>query len=232
LGEGITTFAYAIALGAQRSLLRKILESVTIRASINHGCGIHDDKISIWSFYGKVSGCPVSRIPAWQDAPPGRESGRFHRGAGFCLLRSGMVRRLIHFLLALASLASFAARAEDIVVVVNAGSGVESLSRDDVINIFLGGLRRLSPEVAAQPVDLPRGDPMREEFYRRLVGKTLPEINAHWSRLVWSEKTRPPVQAGSVEGAQAMAAESADVITYLERGKVDGRLKTVFVLLP
>jgi hypothetical protein len=143
-----------------------------------------------------------------------------------------MARRLILFLLALASLASFTVCAEDIVVVVNAGSSVESLSRDDVIDIFLGGLRRLSSGAMALPVDLPQGDPVREEFYRRLVDKTPPEINTHWARLVCSGKTHPPVQAGGVEDARSMTAESVDAIAYLERSKAGGRLKIVFVLPP
>jgi ABC-type phosphate transport system substrate-binding protein len=137
--------------------------------------------------------------------------------------------RLVLFLLVLASLA---VRAEDIVVVVNSGGGVESLSRDEVVGIFLGGIHRFSSGVAALPVDLPRDDPVREEFYRRLVGKTSPEINTHWLRLVCSAKTQPPVQAGSVEDARTMVLESAGAITYIERGKADGRLKIVFTLSP
>ena len=88
--------------------------------------------------------------------------------------------------------------ADDIVVVVNPGSGVESLSRNDVINIFLGGFRRLPSGIAALPVDLPQGNPVREEFYRLLVGKNPAEINTYWSRLIFSGKTRPPLQATRV----------------------------------
>ena len=120
--------------------------------------------------------------------------------------------------------------ADDIVVVVNPGSGVESLSRNDVINIFLGGFRRLPSGIAALPVDLPQGNPVREEFYRLLVGKNPAEINTYWSRLIFSGKTRPPLQATRVEDAQAMVLGSVGAITYLARSKVDGRFKIVFEL--
>lgn len=72
----------------------------------------------------------------------------------------------------------------------------------------------------------------REEFYRLLVGKNPSEINTYWSRLIFSGKTRPPIQAGRVEDALSMAQGSAGAITYLERGKVSGRLKIVFELSP
>ena len=123
-----------------------------------------------------------------------------------------------------------AAWADDIVVVVNPGSGVESLSRNDVINIFLGGFRRLPSGIPALPVDLPQGNPVREEFYRLLVGKNPAEINTYWSRLIFSGKTRPPLQAARVEDAQAMVLGSVGAITYLDRSKVDGRFKIVFEL--
>ena len=123
-----------------------------------------------------------------------------------------------------------AAWADDIVVVVNPASGVESLSRNDVINIFLGGFRRLPSGIPALPVDLPQGNPVREEFYRLLVGKNPAEINTYWSRLIFSGKTRPPLQAARVEDAQAMVLGSVGAITYFDRSKVDGRFKIVFEL--
>ncbi len=133
-------------------------------------------------------------------------------------------------ILLLFALTPLAVGAQSIVVVVNPGSGVESLSRNDVINIFLGGFRQFPSGIPALPIDLPQGHPAREEFYRLLVGKTPSEINTYWSRLIFSGKTRPPIQAGRVEDALSMALGSAGAITYLERGKVSGRLRIVFEL--
>ena len=135
-------------------------------------------------------------------------------------------------ILLLFALTPLAVGAQSIVVVVNPGSGVESLSRNDVINIFLGGFRQFPSGIPALPIDLPQGHPAREEFYRLLVGKNPSEINTYWSRLIFSGKTRPPIQAGRVEDALSMALGSAGAITYLERGKVSGRLKIVFELSP
>jgi hypothetical protein len=139
---------------------------------------------------------------------------------------------LRRFVILLFALMPFAASAENIVVVVNPGSGVESLSRNEVINIFLGGFRRFSSGIMAIPIDLPHSDPVREEYYRRLVGKTPSEINTYWSRLIFSGKTRPPGNAGSFEIARALVLESAGAITYLERGQVSKPLKIVFELPP
>lgn len=141
----------------------------------------------------------------------------------------GMRYQLILFL---AMLMPVLGHAESIVVVVNPAAGVETLSRNDVINIFLGSFRQLPSGIAALPIDLPSGHPARAEFYRLLVGKNPAEINAYWARLIFSGKTRPPIQAQRLEDAVSMVQGSVGAITYLERSQVSGKLKIVFELAP
>ena len=141
-------------------------------------------------------------------------------------MRTLKLRLLVFLAIAMPVLA----HAESIVVVVNPGSGVDTLSRNEVINIFLGSFRQLPSGIAALPIDLPPGHPARAEFYRLLVGKNPAEINTYWARLIFSGKTRPPIQAQQVEDAMSMVQGSVGAITYLERSKVSGRLKIVFEL--
>lgn len=139
---------------------------------------------------------------------------------------------LLRLALLLIALSPCMACAESIVVVVNPASGVEALSRNEVINIFLGSFRQMPSGQPALPVDLPQGNPVRAEFYRLLVGKNPAEINTYWSRLVFSGKTRPPIQAERVEDAISMVQGSLGAITYLERSRVSGKLRIVFELAP
>lgn len=141
-------------------------------------------------------------------------------------MRTLKLRLLVFLAIAMPVLA----HAESIVVVVNPGSGVDNLSRNEVINIFLGSFRQLPSGIAALPIDLPPGHPARAEFYRLLVGKNPAEINTYWARLIFSGKTRPPIQAQQVEDAMSMVQGSVGAITYLQRSKVSGRLKIVFEL--
>lgn len=123
------------------------------------------------------------------------------------------------------------ARAE-LVVVMAADAGIERLSHDEVINIFLGRHRLLPNGRAAQPIDLPAGDPLRVAFYRRLVGKEPNEINAYWARLYFSGKTAPPLQATSLAEAIRLVLARPGGITYLPRSQLDARLQVVLSLAP
>ncbi len=115
----------------------------------------------------------------------------------------------------------------DPVVVVNARSGIERLSRDEVTNIFLGRYRKLPNGGTALPIDQPENSGMRADFYRKLVNKDLNEINAYWSRLIFSGKTAPPRQ--TEQGAEVLAwlAANPGGIAYIEREQVDRRFRIV-----
>lgn len=112
-------------------------------------------------------------------------------------------------------------------VVVNAESGLMHLSQDQVINIFLGRYRRLPDGGTALPIDQPESSTLRAEFYRRLVNKDLNEINAYWSRLIFSGRTLPPVQAANAAEVQFLLLGNPGGIAYMERSQVDRRFRIV-----
>jgi hypothetical protein len=139
-------------------------------------------------------------------------------------------RRLIPFLFLLLSLASESLTSGELVVVVNARSGIDRLSRDDVINIFMGRYRVLPSGVNAYPVDQPASSELRAQFYRKLVNKEPAEIGAYWARLVFSGKTSPPKQATrSVEVGEWVANHEGG-LGYIDSDRLDDRMRVVLEL--
>lgn len=138
--------------------------------------------------------------------------------------------RILHFLslVFLVGLTSFA-RA-DLVLVTNPQSGIERLTQDEVINIYLGRYRRLASGMVAEPFDHPIDSELRSRFYRRLVNKNLAEINAYWARLVFSGKTRPPQVIENADSVLRQIASQPGALAYVERSQVDTRVKIVFEL--
>ncbi|BBN87215.1 MULTISPECIES: hypothetical protein [unclassified Azospira] len=133
--------------------------------------------------------------------------------------------------LALALLLPAAGQAAgDLVVVVNPRSGVEKLSREDVTNIFLGRYRQFPSGLTAVPLELPQESLERTQFYWRLVGKSPAEINAYWARVIFSGRTSPPLQQQSPDMLLNTVASNRGAIGYLDRSRVDGRVKVVLEL--
>ena len=144
---------------------------------------------------------------------------------------SNVLRR--YFLVCcLVAIPAIAAAADDIVVIVNQNSGVNKMSRDEIINIFLGRSRQLPSGVTALPLDLPSTSPEREQFYSRLTGKSMSEINAYWARLIFSGRASPPSPVHSQEEAMQMVIDNRSAMGYVARSKVIPLVKIIFELHP
>lgn len=125
----------------------------------------------------------------------------------------------------MATLAAFAlqfavparAAGNDIVVIASNGSCLTQLSREEVANIFMGAYRKLPDGTTARPIDLDLESPVRRAFYRRLLGRSLEEINAYWARLVFSGRTSPPDAARGTAEMLERVAKDPRAIGYLER---------------
>lgn len=136
--------------------------------------------------------------------------------------------RVMILALGLASLSSQALA--EMVVVVNAQSPIEQLSRTQVIHIFLGHNREYPNGQAAVPVDLPANSGDKAVFYQSLINKDLDQVAAYWSRLVFAGSVAPPIQAGSTADALAFIGNRRNAIGYLDRRYVDSRVRIVLTL--
>lgn len=118
----------------------------------------------------------------------------------------------------------------ELVIVVNARCGVAAMTRNEVINIFFGRSRQFFNGVEAQPVDMLDSHPDRARFYAALVGKDLSEINAYWSRQVFSGRGQPPVKLGSSDDVLKWVSMHPGGIGFVESSKADARVRVVHEL--
>lgn len=124
------------------------------------------------------------------------------------------------------SLVSLTVRA-DLVVVVAANNPLESLSRAQLSDIYLGRMQRLPNGERIVPIDQQDSAPAYEEFYGRYLGRSLAQITAHWSKLIFTGRGQPPRAAPDGVAAAAIVAQNPQAIAYLERALVDERLRIV-----
>jgi hypothetical protein len=117
-------------------------------------------------------------------------------------------------------------------VVVNARCGVAVLTRNEVINIFFGRYRQFFNGREALPVDLVDGHPVRGQFYRRLVGKDISEINAYWSRQIFSGRMQALPKVATPDEAMKWVAANPCGIGFIEQAKADARFNIVHELAP
>lgn len=110
--------------------------------------------------------------------------------------------------------------AADVVVVAGAASSA-SLTKEQVADVFLGKTPGLTP------VDQAESNPLREEFYTKVVGKSAAQAKSYWSKLAFTGKGTPPKEmASSAEVKKALAANPA-LVGYIEKTAVDASVKTL-----
>lgn len=144
-----------------------------------------------------------------------------------------MKRILLMLVVALlAAPVASAAEPPNIVVIVNPQSGVDKLTRDEIIDIFLGRYRKLPSGKMALPIDVSEANSARARFYQLLVKKSPSEMSSYWARLVFSGQTSPPFQVPDARTALELVQSSPNAIAYVDRAAVTANVKVVFELKP
>ena len=137
--------------------------------------------------------------------------------------------RLAQILIVCLTLSAPAWASGGLVVIVNKASGVQRLSRDDAVNIFMGRYQRLPSGITALPVD---DNPLKAAFYQALVGRNLPQIRSYWARLIFSGQGSPPRQMNNADEVITAVSENKGAIGYVDRAQVDNRVRVVLSLTP
>ncbi|OFI36151.1 hypothetical protein BFC17_09385 [Alteromonas lipolytica] len=117
-----------------------------------------------------------------------------------------------------------------IAIVVAQNSTIESISKRELIDVFMGRFDVLESGQKVQPVDYVNGSALRANFYRALVGKSERQINAYWSRLIFSGRAKPPAQVDSISESVEFILTNNTALSYIPVSNVSEEMKIVLVL--
>ena len=127
----------------------------------------------------------------------------------------------------LAACLAMAASEANVVTVVSAKSPITALSKTQVADIFLGKSNRFPDGAQATPIDQPEASSLREEFYDKVTGKSLAQLKAHWSKIIFTGRGRPPKTASSSTEVKKLLAENLLAIGYIEETQVDPSVRVL-----
>lgn len=127
------------------------------------------------------------------------------------------------------ALAVQSSTADTVVVVVSSDSPVTEITRVHLADLYLGRTTRFPNGEQAEPIDQGTTSAARADFYQRYLGRSVAEIKAHWSRLIFTGRGRPPRDVASGEDVRRLVAENPGTIGYIERRLVDGSVRIVRV---
>ncbi|MDN3577943.1 hypothetical protein QWZ03_14315 [Chitinimonas viridis] len=131
--------------------------------------------------------------------------------------------KISHFVLV--TLLTAAAQA-DVAVVVNPKAAVDSLSAEQVANLFLGKANSFPGGGAATPVEQTDGA-TRAEFSTKVLKKDSAGVKAHWAKMQFTGKGTPPKELGGSAEVKKFVAGNPNAVGYVDKASVDGTVKVV-----
>lgn len=115
----------------------------------------------------------------------------------------------------------------ELVVVVHPQNSVQALSKDEVARIYLGKSKNFANGSAIETIDLHKDSGLREDFYRKVCGKSPSQIASYWSRLIFTGKGVPPRSLDTEAAAKEWIASHPNSMAYIDSANVDGSVKVV-----
>lgn len=118
-----------------------------------------------------------------------------------------------------------ATAADTLVIVVSAESPLTEISQSHLVDMYLGRATRFPDGRQAVPLDQENGSATRDRFYAEFLGRSPADVKAHWSKLIFTGRGRPPQKLSSDEAVRRRVAEDSSAIGYIDIRSVDASVR-------
>lgn len=115
-----------------------------------------------------------------------------------------------------------------IVIVVNKNNTISSLSKEQLIDLYMGKYIAFPDGSSAIPVELDESTELKQNFYQQLVGLSLARINAYWSRIRFTGRASPPRALATESEVIGFVASEPQAISYIYERDLTPQLKVVY----
>ena len=116
----------------------------------------------------------------------------------------------------------------ELVVVTGSNSTINSLTENEVRQLFSGQLKAVAGQ-KVQPLDLPSGAADRDEFYRKLMGRSPDQMRAYWTRLIFTGQGKPPREVANPQELTTLVG-SGEYIGYLPADAAGSNVRVLYRL--
>lgn len=114
----------------------------------------------------------------------------------------------------------------EIVVVVHP-SNAAAIDRAFIEKVYLGKVKAFGSGSSVEPVNLKNGAALRSQFNELVMGRNDAQINAYWSKLVFTGKAVLPKEVDSEAAVIAEVAKNTNAIGYVSASAVSADVKVI-----
>ncbi|MFC5400455.1 hypothetical protein ACO0K0_12785 [Undibacterium sp. SXout11W] len=121
------------------------------------------------------------------------------------------------------SFATMSANAE-LVVIVNKDNPATKMYLAQVAQFYLGGSTLFAP------VELAENSPARAEFYKKVLDKDAAQVQAIWSKLLFTGKAKAPKEFKTDAEVKKFVSATPNAMGYIDKSSVDDTVKVVAIV--
>ncbi len=113
------------------------------------------------------------------------------------------------------------------VAIVVHPSNNSSFDKSTIKKIFLGKTKSFSNGRAAILISASSKDPVTDEFNKSVIGKSSNQVNAYWSKMIFTGKGTPPQEMASNGEIISAVSANPDAIAYIDAAAATDAVKVV-----
>jgi len=138
-----------------------------------------------------------------------------------------MAARLMNLVFGMAATMISAASVADIAVIVHPSYAVSNATGEELSRLFLGKADTLPGGDRLIPLDQVEGNPARNAFYLKVANKNAAQLNAYWSRLIFTGQGQPPKALESDAVVVDLVSKNPSMVGYVNSSQVTTGVKVL-----
>jgi hypothetical protein len=115
-------------------------------------------------------------------------------------------------------------------VIVNKNAGINSLTADEIRQIYLAKRNSFPNGKTVVPIDNNEDSKVFGRFYDKIVHKGGSQLNSYWSRLIFTGKGSPPQQVNDRDDILKMVETDSRAMAYVEGDISSSKVVVVYSL--
>lgn len=117
-----------------------------------------------------------------------------------------------------------------IAIIVNPAVKEIGLTKEKVVDIYLGRKKSYSDGTRIEPVDQMEDSAVRNKFYQSVIKKSTSEVNRYWAKLKFTGKGKPPKVVAGDEAVVNYVATHPGAIGYIDGKYLNNSVKVVLII--
>ncbi len=123
---------------------------------------------------------------------------------------------------------SFASTVQaELVVIGHKSLDSSGMTKKNIIDIYMGRYSLLSENVKLIPLDQAENSKIKKSFYKKLVNRSLNEIEAYWARLIFSGRAKRPQSVDGDKQVIAKILKNPSMIGYIDSSRLSNDIKVL-----